>query len=623
MNKLLLIFWIFFCVCSTGMAQTGDRCGSGEYIEHLKATQPEAYKHILLFQKQLTLHPNQSLRTSTSTDTIIKIPVVIHIIHNNAAGIIGGTNNNNISDAQVLSQIEVLNNDYQRLNADSVNTPPGYKPIAANVKLQFCLANRDSNGVYSTGITRTYNNQSTYTVADATLLSQLAYWPSDQYLNIWVCDLNGGILGFAQPPGATGVPGLNPSDGVKKTDGVVIDYKAFGKVGNVYVTKYNLGRTTTHEVGHWFGLSHPWGDFNSGDCSLTDYCNDTPPCGNVYESAYPACNNIPSGPNTVVCTPARMVQNYMDYSDDGCMNLFTEDQKSRMRTTIELSARRYALLSSLGCCSIPAGINTPYEKSFEDGDIASDGWTTINPNSSSTYTKGFELSNTSAFNNGSYAISVTNDSVYVETDATTHKYVFSYVSPYFNLRTTSNPKLRFNWAYSPLANNPKTDSIVIFISTGCADNFVPLYTFYGSNFSSTSNPRASFVPGANEWNTTEISLVGYATNTVVHLKFVAYSKGINTFYLDNINILQSSDTFTATLFPNPTSDVLNIKILFNGTKNIDYIIYNMLGQLVFKAHDQEVYSYTKQIDLSSLASGVYLIQVSDGGNRYVYKIVKQ
>lgn len=618
MNKYLLIFSLFFCVCGVSIAQTGDRCGSEEYLNHLKATQPEAYKQITAFKQRLASHQMQSLRTSTSTDTFIKIPVVIHVIHNNAAGIIGGPSNTNISDAQVLSQITVLNTDYQRLNADSVNTPVGYKPIAANIKLQFCLANIDPNGLYTSGITRNYYNQNSYSVADANLLSSIAYWPSDQYLNIWVCDLSGGVLGFAQPPGASSVPGLGNSDGAAATDGVVIDYKAFGTTGTL-LPKYNLGRTTTHEVGHWFGLSHPWGDYNSGDCSLTDYCSDTPPCANAFESAYPAC----SVAAPITCTPSRMVQNYMDYSDDGCMNLFTEDQKTRMRTTIEFSTRRYALLSSLGCCTMGNVTATPYVKSFEDADITSDGWTTINPNSSSTYTKGFELSNTSAFNEGSYAISVTNDSIYVESDAATHKYMFSYVSPYLNLRTISNPKLRFNWAYSPLTSNGATDSIVVLISEGCEDNFIPLYIFYGPDFTSTKNPRALFSPDATEWNTTEINISNFMNTAGVRIKFVAYSKGINTFYVDNINILQSSYVLTATVFPNPTNDVINIKMVYDGTKTIDYIVYNVLGQLIFKATDQDVYSYTKQIDLSSLAAGVYLVQVSDGGKKRVYKIVKQ
>lgn len=617
MIKRLLIFYVFFCACFVSMAQTG-RCGSEEYLEHLKTTQPEAYKEITAFKQRLAAPQAQSLRTSSSTDTIIKIPVVVHIIHNNASGVIGGANNKNISDAQIFSQITVLNNDYQRLNADSVNTPPGYKPIAANVKLQFCLANRDPNGLYTSGITRDYYNQSTYSVADATLLSTISYWPSDQYLNIWVCDLSGPVLGFAQPPGASSVPGLGPVDGAAATDGVVIDYKVFGTTGTL-LSRYSLGRTTTHEVGHWFGLSHTWGDYNSSDCFLTDYCDDTPPCANGFESLYPAC----SVAAPITCSPARMIQNYMDYSDDGCMNLFTQDQKTRMRTTIEFSERRYALLSSLGCCTIGSVLATPYEKSFEDASITSDGWYTINPNSSSTYTKGFELSNTSAFANGSHAVSVTNDSVHVEADAATHKYVFSYVSPYLNLIGIQYPKLRFDWAYSPLVMNGATDSVLVFVAEGCEENWILLQTFYGAAFTSTQNPRALFIPTETEWSTTEIDMTPYIYNPGLRIKFISYSKGINTFYLDNINIATSSPNLLVTMFPNPTNDIMNIQSIFNGKKNMDYIVYNVLGQLIFKASDLGVYSYTKQIDLSSLAAGVYLVQVSDGSQKTVRKIVKQ
>jgi len=118
-------------------------------------------------------------------------------------------------------------------------------------------------------------------------------------------------------------------------------------------------------------------------------------------------------------------------------------------------------------------------------------------------------------------------------------------------------------------------------------------------------------------------MAAYTNNAGIRIKFISYSKGINTFYIDNINIAPSSPNLVVKAFPNPTSDVLNIETTFNGKKNIDYIIYNVLGQLIFKDTDQDVYSYTKQLNLSSLASGVYLVQVSDGNQKTVRKIVKQ
>jgi hypothetical protein len=621
MKSILLIFICQFYICSISMAQTGGRCGTQEYMDYLKANKPQAYKNINQFKQELTNIQSRSLRTtSSSTDTIIKIPVVVHVVHNVATGAIIGTN---ISDAQIQSQIVVINNDYQRLNADTVNTPIGYKPIAANTKLQFCLANRDPNGNYTSGITRNYYNQASYGVSDVSLLSQIVYWPSDQYLNIWVCDISSNILGFTQPPGAASIPGLNSTDGSAETDGTVIDYTAFGTIGNLQ-SRYNLGRTVTHEIGHWFGLLHPWGDYNSGDCSLTDYCNDTPPCGNAFDSAFPGCSNIPTGSGAVVCSPARMIQVYMDYSDDACMNLFTQDQKTRMRTTIEFSARRYALLSSLGCCTITGPIlSAPYAKSFEDGDITSDGWSSINPNNTSIYTKGFELSMKSAFDKGNYCISVTNDSTYMQNIPNTYKYAASYISPYLNVKTVLSPKLHFDWAYSPKITNGPTDSIGIYVAQGCAENWVLVKKFYGNDFTSTTNPRSLFTPNASEWQTTEIDLSTYANNTGMHIKFVSFAKGINTFYIDNINIIASSPNLYVNVYPNPTSDIIKITSVFDGKKNIDYVLYNLLGQLILKTEDQNVYSYTKELDLASLASGIYILQVSEGNQKVVRKIVKQ
>lgn len=628
MIKPFLLFCVSLFVCAASIAQTGHHCGAEDYMQHLQTVNPNAYKQIMAFKKQLSVQQQQQqqqahLRTTTTTDTLIRIPVVVHVIHNNAAGIIGGPTNTNISDAQIFSQIDALNKDYLRLNADTINTPAGYIPLAANVKLTFCLANNDPNGQITNGITRTYNNKSSYTVSDAPLLSSLAYWPSDAYLNIWVCNISGTYIGFAQPPGSSSVPGLMPTDGAASTDGVTIDFKAFGTVGAAAAPPFNLGRTTTHEVGHWFGLSHTWGDYNSGDCTLSDYCTDTPYCGNGFESAYPACSNIPTGPNTVVCTPDRMIENYMDYSNDGCMNLFTIDQKSRMRSTIEFSTRRFALLSSLGCCTVPNLISAPYKKTFEDGSITSDGWKTINPNINSTFTKGFELSNTSGYGIGNYSTSVSNDSIYNESDASTHKYMFSYVSPFFTFQHTIAPQLRFDWAYSPLTTNGTTDSILVYIASGCQDNWIPIHVFYGAAFTSTNNPRASFIPTATEWATMELDVSAYLNSAGVRIKFVSYSKGINTFYLDNINIANTSPNLLATVYPNPTTGLVNVSVVFNGKQTINYVIYNVLGQLIYQGSDENVYSYIKQINLEYLASGVYIIQVSMGDQKITSKIVKE
>jgi len=603
-------------------------CGHEQYMQQLAIQQPKVYQQIVELEEQLALRKsNSNFRIATLPDVIINIPIVVHVIHHTASGIIGGNNNTNISDQQIQSQIAVLNKDYQRLNTDANRTPIQYQGIAANCKITFCLATTDPHGNVTTGITRTYSSKTTFAVSDDVQLKALSYWPSDQYLNIWTCDLvdpsvDGQLLGYAQKPGAPSIPGLQPTDGAAKTDGVVINYKALGTVGTLF-PKFNLGRTTTHEIGHWLGLSHTWGDSPSNNCFNTDYCNDTPACGNPFQSSYPTCKNIPSGVGAVVCSPPRMIENYMDYSEDGCLNLFTEDQKLRMRSAIELSPRRAALLNSLGCCTVLNLKNLFLNKDFEDGSLTSNDWTVINPNSSSTYTKGFELNTNSAYGKGSFCSSVTNDSIYNPSDPSTYKYAFSYVSPFINVQTQLTPIVRFDWAYSPQVTNGITDSIVVYVATGCEDTWSPIKTLYGNDFISTTNPRSNFVPLSDEWITTELNLSAYIPKTAIRIKFVAFSKGVNTFYLDNIDFGAISNSLIISLYPNPTKDVLNVQTIFSGQKNVDYIVYNVLGQLIYEAHDEHVYCYTKQLDLSFMASGVYFMLVSNGDQKVVKRIVKE
>jgi Pregnancy-associated plasma protein-A/Secretion system C-terminal sorting domain len=285
---------------------------------------------------------NQEILRNTAS-TIFKIPVVVHIIHSEINGAI---QNANIPDQQVFDQIDVLNEDFRRTNADASNTPVIYNGIASDTEIEFCLADRAPDGSASTGINRIYTNKNPLIYpTDDSFLKGLSYWPSDQYLNIWVCrisdnSLTSKILGYAQFPSNSSLSGLNSNEGPATTDGVVVHYTVFGR--NVSTDpNYNLGRTATHEVGHWLGLLHTWGD---GDCSVDDQCNDTPNCDDQFFSSTPTC----SAP--VQCGNRRMIENYMDYSDDACMNLFTTDQKTRMQSALTVSPRRIALENSIGCC---------------------------------------------------------------------------------------------------------------------------------------------------------------------------------------------------------------------------------------------------------------------------------
>jgi hypothetical protein len=243
-----------------------------------------------------------------------QIPVVVHVIHQGEE--VG--NGTNISDEQIRSQIEVLNEDFNRLNADTIYTPELFSDVAANPEIEFVLAYQDPNRSDTTGITRTYGGTFSWNAAernDRTKLKSIIMWPAEDYLNIWVTDLSGTYLGQSQFPEAGILPGIDPPL-FPEQDGIIIDYKAFGSAARIDSLNlyhyYNLGRTTTHEVGYFLGLLHIWGE---GGCGSDDFCEDTPP--QAFESS--SCPKLDS----ISCGTRDMYENFMDYTYDECMNLFT------------------------------------------------------------------------------------------------------------------------------------------------------------------------------------------------------------------------------------------------------------------------------------------------------------
>jgi Pregnancy-associated plasma protein-A len=241
---------------------------------------------------------------------LVTIPTVFHVVYKKTA--------ENISDAQVKSQIAVLNKDFRASNADKSKVPPVWKGLVADANVQFALATKDPKGKATSGITRTKTTRDSFGAGNAVKKKSQGGadpWPSDRYLNIWVCNLGEGLLGYAQFPG-----------GPAATDGVVILYTALGTNGAA-AAPFNLGRTATHEVGHWLNLRHIWGDRN--DCGGTDFAADTPnqQLPNTGKPTFPhvSCNNGPNGD---------MFMNYMDYVDDAAMFMFTPAQVLRMNATL-------------------------------------------------------------------------------------------------------------------------------------------------------------------------------------------------------------------------------------------------------------------------------------------------
>jgi hypothetical protein len=262
---------------------------------------------------------------------ILTIPVVFHVITD-------GTNHN-VSAALIQAQLDQLNLDFRNLAGST-------DPAAADVEVRFCLATLDpaDNLMAEPGINRvtTYGaGPFTSNTVDNTIKPG-TQWDPEQYMNIWSANLSGGLLGWAQFPSNSGLGGMNANGGAANTDGVVIGSGTIGSIANPgSAPPYNLGRTLTHEVGHWVGLRHIWGD---GGCNVDDFCGDTP----ESDASNFGC------PNHTSCGTQDMVENYMDYTDDVCMDIFTADQKARVRAVMTASPRRANLPNSTKC-----GVPTP------------------------------------------------------------------------------------------------------------------------------------------------------------------------------------------------------------------------------------------------------------------------
>jgi hypothetical protein len=317
-HKLLFLIIFFILGLSSQIkleAQSKRNCGTTSHLEYQKKNIPGLAQKLIEQEKNIS--KGAKLRNnSTKGSQVIYIPVVFHVIWS--------LNIHNISDAQVYSQIDILNKDYRRLNSDTSLTPADFKNVAADVEIEFCVAHQDPDGNWTDGITRTQSSKSVFDMnsdeAKFTSMGGHDAWDATKYLNIWIVPSisqngMGGILGYTQWPG-----------GSWATDGVVIGYKYIGNIGTAE-SPFNLGRTATHEIGHWLGLSHIWGDDN-GACWGSDNIDDTP-----NQAGYNfGCLTHPS----VSCSNnGDMFMNYMDYTDDSCMNIFTIGQKNRMLTVLD------------------------------------------------------------------------------------------------------------------------------------------------------------------------------------------------------------------------------------------------------------------------------------------------
>jgi len=316
LKKLILLFIFSEIALGVSYGQSQRICSTVEYDNYLRAVNPAYAKERDEMKIKMADYSATHKYERNSAATLI-IPVVVHVLWNTAE--------QNISDEQIMSEIDALNEDYSITNANIAEVPSVWAGLVGSSHLYFSIARRDDNGMPASGIIRKQTSAPSFAVGadmkyDSTGGSTA--WNRDHYLNIWVCNLENGssqdVLGFAQ------FPSFSNAD----IDGIVIHYRAFGRTGNNLKPQYNLGRTATHEIGHWLNLEHIWGA--NSDCNDDDHIGDTP----RQESSTYGCPSLPhvscnNGPD------GDMFMNYMDYTDDKCMMLFTTDQRSRMDQAIQ------------------------------------------------------------------------------------------------------------------------------------------------------------------------------------------------------------------------------------------------------------------------------------------------
>lgn len=347
MKRCILLIWIFserafqnrsmlisqkrlFCLFIViqlgvgGIAQ--PRCSFDE--RWMQLLQEDHHFSNQLIAVEHSLQQRIQYLSQLDTRSSFQVPVVFHVLWN--------TEEENLSDEAIATQLDILNLDFTGSNTDFNLIPAQFKSVAAAVGIEFCLASTDPTGAMTSGITRTR------TFVDSLGIDQVYYssgegqdaWDTDQYLNIWIANLENNLVGFGSYPGQN----------MPQEDGVVIDYRVFGENDH---PRLNLGRTLTHEVGHYFGLFHPWGDgFFNTDCGGDDRVPDTPLQTNTFSGQCPTgSSSIPES-----CGTADMYMNFMNYTNDLCLYMFTQGQRLRMLAS--LLELRSGLLNTEVCTEV-------------------------------------------------------------------------------------------------------------------------------------------------------------------------------------------------------------------------------------------------------------------------------
>ncbi|MBC5861801.1 M43 family zinc metalloprotease [Flavobacterium turcicum] len=640
------------------------RCASTEYEEYLKASNPQRlstqeFEQWLAPKVQLEQARKRNSNKTAKTSAVITIPVVVHVIHNGDA--VGS--NENLFAEQIFSQIRVLNEDFRR----KVSTP-GFNtnPVGADTEIEFALAKRDPAGVFTNGINRVNLGKSSWSDEEIkNTLKPQTQWNPEKYLNIWVVNFTQtGVLGFAQFPTQSGLNGLNSDETDANTDGIVVQYQYFGSKSyfpsGTYGPIYDQGRTATHEVGHYLGLRHIWGDGNKSidGCTVDDFCEDTP-------NAATDNAGCPTNVDSCINSPGLdMVENYMDYTDDICMNIFTGDQKTRMITVMNNSPRRASLKTSDAL--------TPGVILNHDGAIAISNLNIQKCSNSFTPVIILENKGNAALTAATIRYSIDNTNLQtlnwtgnLDTNAsvtltlntlTTSGGTHNFNATILNVNNTTDQNTANNSADQTFKIDKNIASTIVNFTlqndrfgsetTWLLTNSAGTILYSGGPYTDIARAqplpapvKETFVLANNDCYTFTINddaadgvccdwgegsyTLATPTNEVIvtggaFLDTESTNFRIGTLGTNSIDTLQNT-----VIYPNPTTDILNVSF---DTNSLDYPtsynIINLLGQTIrTKTIDvkQEL-----QINVANLAQGMYFLQlVKNGSSRQTIPFVKK
>lgn len=642
-----------------------DRCSFVEYENQLKKQFPNR-ETTEEFEAWLAPYVEKAkqerLAGKSQSGGVITIPVVVHVIHSGEPYGVGA----NITDEQVMSQITVMNQDYRKMAGT-----PGWNTNAVGVDtmIQFALAKVDLNGNPTNGIDRVNLCQPSWSTTDIDLtVKPSTTWDATQYMNMWSVNFSDGtLLGYAQFPSSSGLGGLNANGGAANTDGVVANWSTFGSTAfgpfNMNAP-YDKGRTMTHEVGHFLGLRHIWGDSSSCVVNATDsnndYCLDTPaaaaPNFSCPQPPVPPIDSCPSSPGN------DMVENYMDYTNDICMSIFTQNQKDRFTAVMNASPRRSTLKTSIKDVAIPLFANdaevkiernctpvatcsgsvpvlvslynrgnstltsagfsytingTPYTYTW-NGSLAQDKYAIVElPGVLAT------LTNVPVSVNITTANGVTDQRVSNNTATGTYSststpvpgtastsVVFRLQQDYWGsetrwqLKNSAGTVLYSGGPYTDVPNPNLSTPLPALITQNWTLNNNDCYTFtildaFGDGMYNYGGYYDIKDPSGVLINE------GVAFGTIQNRSFKVGTLGVNDITVPKVGI-----------YPNPVGDIINITNVSNKSK---FKIYSAAGQLVMDGVVSE-----KKVDVSSLVKGVYVISINDDNKEVLNtKIIKK